>query len=435
VPGNNVIERDAMTKLLRAVITMAVRQRASDLMVETEADALKVRARIDGIMYDLESLPRNVASSFISAIKVATNLDITEKRVPQDGKFSMSVDDQNVDLRVNTSPSPQGERATIRLLTHKTLRLEPAKLGLEGRDLEIFAEAIHRPHGLVIVTGPTGSGKSTTIYVALNELNRGDKNIVTIEDPIEYQIKGISQMQVNVAQNFTFATGLRSMLRQGPDVIMVGEIRDQETAMIAVEAAATGHLVFTTLHTIDSPTAFTRLADLGIETRRMASAIACIIAQRLCRVVCPDCLTEYKPPLEVLAKLGLVELPGGTFSSSFANGIVNPLSRSGAGGGGEMEPPREVGPIYWRGSDQPLHFVRGKGCPTCMQTGFHGRVGIFEFLVPNDELRDAIEKNASVGNIRELARKNGMRTLREAGIDRIAATLTSPEEILRVTAT
>lgn len=429
LPGSTVvIERDAMSKLLRAVITLAVRQRASDLMVETEVESLKIRARIDGIMYDLQSLPRNVASPFISAIKVATNLDITEKRVPQDGKFTLVVDDQNVDLRVNTSPSPQGERATIRLLTHRTLRLEPAKLGLAGKDLAIFAESIHRPHGLVIVTGPTGSGKSTTLYVALNELNRGDKNIVTIEDPIEYQIKGISQMQVNVAQNFTFASGLRSILRQGPDVIMVGEIRDNETATIAIEAAATGHLVFTTLHTIDSPTAFTRLADLGIETRRMASAIACIIAQRLCRLVCPDCITTYDPPPEVLMKLGLLQAPPMAFIEGAHDSatLIDDVSFGPEAGTSSA--------LNWS-QIKDIKYVIGKGCPSCMNTGFHGRIGIFEFLVPNDDLRTAIESGASIGHIRELARKAGMRTLREAGIARIKESLTSPEEILRVTAT
>jgi type II secretory ATPase GspE/PulE/Tfp pilus assembly ATPase PilB-like protein len=300
-----MVEKDAMSKLIRAVLTMAVRRRASDLHVDTETEGTKVRARIDGVMYELLSFPRSIVNAFISAIKIMAELDITERRVPQDGKVSMWIDKNDIDLRLNTSPAALGEKVSIRILNQKQITVDPTKLGIDGENLEKYERAIHRPHGLIIVTGPSGSGKSTTLYVALNEINTGEKNIVTIEDPIEYQLKGISQMQVNPAANFTFATGLRSILRQDPDIIMVGEIRDKETAVIAVEAAMTGHLVFTTLHTIDAPTAFSRLTDLDVDTRRLAESIVCILGQRLVRTICPDCRQPYKPKKADLDVLGL----------------------------------------------------------------------------------------------------------------------------------
>lgn len=385
------VERDLMLRLVRAVVTLAVRRRASDLHLESEVDGAKLRVRVDGMMYDFLKMPRTVALAFISALKIMANLDITERRIPQDGKIAMWIDKADLDLRLNTSPAAMGEKVTIRILNQKAIAVDPAKLGLEGENLERFERAIHRPHGMIIVTGPAGSGKSTTLYVALNLLNTGEKNIVTLEDPIEYQIKGASQMQVNPATNFTFATGLRSILRQDPDIIMVGEIRDSETAQIAVEAALTGHLLLTTLHTIDSPTAFARMADLGVDTSRMASALICILAQRLVRTICPECKKPYKPKREVLEQLNIVELP------------------------------------------RDFTFIHGAGCEQCMNTGYWGRIGLFEFLMPDEQMREILEGAPPVSVIRELARKKGFSTLREEGLRRVYQGLTTVEEVLRAT--
>ncbi len=386
-----VVEKDAMLKLVRGVLTLAVRRRASDLHAESDPEGLKIRARIDGIMYDMMALPQSIANSYVSAIKVMANLDITERRMPQDGKLSLWIDKTDVDLRINTSPAGIGERVSIRILNQKIMLSDPTKLGLDGDNLEKYQTTIYRPHGLIIVTGPSGSGKSTTLFVALNELNTGVKNIVTIEDPVEYQIKGVSQMQVNTAANFTFATGLRSILRQDPDIIMVGEIRDKETAEIAMDAATTGHLVFTTLHTIDGPTAFSRMADLGVEMRRISSAVSCVIGQRLIRTICMDCKKPFKPKKQDLDVLH--------------------LSNTG----------------------RDITYVHGSGCENCMNTGYHGRTGIFEFLMPDDAMREILEANASVSVIRELAKKNGYRNLREEGVLKIMNGLTTPEEVVRMT--
>ncbi len=388
IPGG---ERDLMLKLVRAVITLAVRKRASDLHIESELDGAKLRVRVDGMMYDFLRLPKSVGNAFISALKIMANLDIVERRVPQDGKIGMWIDRTDLDLRINTSPAALGEKVTLRILNLKSLSLEPAKLGLDGENLERFERAIHKPSGMIIITGPAGSGKSTTLYTALSILNTGQKNIVTLEDPVEYQIPGASQMQVNPATNFTFASGLRSILRQDPDIIMVGEIRDSETAAIAVDAALTGHLLFTTLHTIDAATAFARLAELGVETSRVASALICIIAQRLVRVICGHCMKTYRPKSEVLDQLNVVEVPPG------------------------------------------FTFVHGTGCEECMNTGYRGRIGLFEFLMPDDRMREVLEGAPPVSVIRELARKRGFATLREEGLRRVWAGVTTVEEVLRVT--
>lgn len=387
--GESTLERDAMLKLVRGVLTLTVRRRASDFHLESENEGGKIRARIDGIMYELMTLPRELTPAFISAMKVMANLDITERRVPQDGKIGMWIDKQDIDLRINTSPSTMGEKVVIRILNQKSISVDPTKLGLEGENLERYERAIHKPHGLIIVTGPSGSGKSTTLYVALNELNTGDKNMVTIEDPIEYHLKGLSQMQVNPAANFTFATGLRSILRQDPDVIMVGEIRDKETAEAALDAATTGHLVLTTLHTIDAPSAFGRLADLGVETRRIAPAINAVMAQRLIRTICPDCKKTYKPKKQELEMLGL--------------------------------------------DGKDITYVHGAGCENCLNTGYFGRIALYEFLIPDDNLKEMLDAGAAPSVIKEIARKSGYRTMREEGIIKIMQGITTPEEVLRVT--
>lgn len=388
--GDHLVEKDAMLKLVRGVLALAVRRRASDFHLETLNEGGKVRARIDGIMYDLITLPREITPAFISAIKVMAQLDITERRVPQDGKIALWIDQKDYDLRVNTSPASMGEKVVIRILRQDFIAISPDRLGLDGENLSIFERNIHKPHGVIIVTGPSGSGKSTSLYVALNQLNSGDKNIVTIEDPIEYHLQGLSQMQVNPAANFTFANGLRSILRQDPDVIMVGEIRDKETAEAALDAAMTGHLVLTTLHTIDAPSAFSRMKDLGIEQVRVANAVNLVIAQRLVRTLCPDCRKGYSPKAADLEKLGLSK-------------------------------------------DDSIKFVHGTGCETCSNTGYYGRLAIYEMLELNEDIRTLLETNTPTTTLREAAKRHGLHTLREEGIRKVREGLTTVEEVIRVT--
>lgn len=389
--GNDVlIEKDAMLKLVRGVLALCIRRRASDLHLETHNEGGQVRARIDGIMYELLSLPREITPAFISALKVMANLDITERRIPQDGKIPLWMDNNDYDLRINTSPASMGEKVVIRILQQDAINITPEKLGLDGQNLIIYERNVNKPHGVIIVTGPSGSGKSTSLYVALNSLNTGDKNIVTIEDPIEYQLKGLSQMQVNPGANFTFATGLRSILRQDPDVIMVGEIRDRETAEAALDAAMTGHLVLTTLHTIDAPSAFSRLKDLGIDQARIASAVNLVIAQRLVRTICSDCRKQYKPKAADLQTLKLDK-------------------------------------------SEDITYVHGAGCDTCMNTGYYGRLALFEMLEMNDTIRSMMEEGATTTALREAARNYGMRSLREEGVRQVRNGITTVEEVIRVT--
>lgn len=390
-----IIEKDAMSKLVRSLITLAVRRRASDLHVEPDAEGLKIRVRVDGMLQELTSMPKPLASPLVSALKVLGNLDIAERRVPQDGRFQIWVDKADVDIRIASAPAALGEKCSLRLLDSRTIQVDPARLGMEDSAREIFEHTIRKPHGLMLVTGPTGSGKSTTLYVALQMMNTGERNIISIEDPIEFKIKGVNQMQVNPQANFTFATGMRSILRQDPDVIMVGEIRDEETADIAIEAAMTGHLVLSTLHTIDSASAIGRLMDLGVEPRRFGDALQLIIAQRLMRLNCAQCAAPYKPKKSDLDHLGIKE--------------------------------EELTTDDWKA-------MKGAGCDICRFTGFFGRVGLFEMFVPNTELRALIEQRAGTNDIRNAALATGMLTLRAQGLARARAGLTPIEEVLRVTA-
>jgi len=387
----STIEKDSTLKLVRAVITNAVRSRASDIHIDTEVEGATVKSRIDGVLYNTLFLPKPVVASVVSAIKVMAKLDIAERRRPQDGKMSMWVDKSDIDMRVNTSPAVHGEKVSMRLLDRRTITKNAADLGFEAQNLALFEQAIRRPHGMIIVTGPAGSGKSTTLYVALNSINTGEKNIITLEDPIEYEIKGLNQMEVNPSVDFTFATGLRTMVRQDPNVIMVGEVRDKETAEMAIETAITGHLVMTTMHTIDTTTVFTRLADMGIESRRYASALVLIIAQRLARLNCPQCRKPYAPDAKALAQLRL---------DQGAKDIV---------------------------------FLKGEGCPHCQRTGFYGRKGLFEIFTPDREMHILLEQNAASSKIREMARHKGMRNIREEGVLRIMRGLTTVEEVIRAT--
>ncbi|MCX7046371.1 MAG: GspE/PulE family protein [Candidatus Sumerlaeota bacterium] len=385
-----VLESEAVNKLLRSIVIMGIRRRASDLHVEPGDQSGLVRARVDGVLHDLLEIPRLIMNSFVNHVKILCELDISEKRVPQDGKFDMALDGTNLDVRVNTVPLKYGEKITMRILDARSIQKKLEELGLEGVNLKRIKDSIYEPHGLIVITGPTSSGKTTTLMVALNLLNTGAKNIVTIENPIEYEIKGINQIQVNEAQKFTFATGLRSILRQDPDIIMIGEIRDSETAAIACESAATGHLVFTTLHTNSVIGVFPRLNQLGISPQRYAWALSCMVAQRLARLICPKCKTMYRPDPNELAALNVKNVP------------------------------------------DDLALCRGVGCPYCKKTGYYGRMGLFEILRLDASIRKVIETE-SLNVIYAHARKAGMKILKEEGLVKVSRGLTTIEEIMRVT--
>ncbi len=379
-------------KLVNLMLSQAVRDNASDIHIEPCKDRVKIRKRVDGILYDMYSAPKHAQGKLISRIKIMARMDIAERRLPQDGRIEIRIADKNVDLRVSTLPTAFGERVVMRLLDKSSVLLSLTDLGMSDHDLEIFENLIRVSHGIILVTGPTGSGKTTTLYSALSEINRPDINIITVEDPIEYQIDGISQMQVNTKINLTFANGLRTIVRQDPDVILIGEIRDLETAEIAIQSALTGHLVFSTLHTNDAASAVTRLIDMGIESFLVTSSVNAILAQRLVRRICDNCREDYEPTDAELATIG--------------------LSRERLAG-------------------KPLQ--RGRGCPECLGTGYRGRQGIFELMLLNQDLKSLILATSDAGQISRQARKDGMLTLREDGIDKILAGITTIEEVFRVT--
>ncbi len=379
-------------KLINLVLSQAVRDNASDIHIESYKDRVKIRKRVDGILYDMYSPPKHVQGKLISRVKIMAKLDIAEKRLPQDGRIEIRIADKNVDIRVSTMPTAFGERVVMRLLDKSAVLLNLKDVGMGDGDLLIFEKLIKAPHGIILVTGPTGSGKTTTLYSALSAINNPDINIITVEDPIEYQIEGISQMQVNSKIELTFANGLRSIVRQDPDVILIGEIRDRETAEIAIQASLTGHLVFSTLHTNDSASAVTRLVDMGVESFLVTSSVNAIIAQRLVRKTCTHCKEDYYPDEATLATVGMT---------------LDMLD------------------------NKPL--LRGKGCPECMSTGYKGRLGIFEVLVLSEELRRMILTTSDAGQIQAQALKEGMVSLRSDGIGKILAGLTSIEEVFRVT--
>lgn len=374
------------------LIAKAVELAASDIHLEPEREDFYCRFRMDGVLHDMPKLAKKYEAAIISRIKIMSNMDISEKRLPQDGRIQTVVAGRNVDLRVSTFPTMYGENLVIRILdkTRSLIRLED--LGMPDKTLKIFQEMIRKPHGIILVTGPTGSGKSTTLYAVMMKINSAEQNIVTMEDPIEYEIERVRQSQVNVKAGLTFATGLRSLVRQDPDVIMIGEIRDHETAEIAIHAALTGHLVFSTLHTNDAPSAATRLIDMETEPFLVSSALICVVAQRLLRVLCPRCKEAYTPTPELLAGLKV-------------NGAVS----------------------------GPVTFYREKGCQECRNTGYSGRLGIFEMLVPDDDIKRLIEKKASASEIRDSAIRKGMKTMYEDGIDKLFKGITSLSEVLRVT--
>lgn len=379
-------------KLVNLLMSGATKDRASDIHIEPYQASVKVRYRIDGILYDILSLPRKIHSPLVSRVKIMAKLNIAEKRLPQDGRIEIKVADRSVDIRVSTIPTAFGERVVLRLLDKTGSILHLSDLGMDERKISVFHRLIKSPYGIVLVTGPTGSGKTTTLYAALSRINSPEVNIITIEDPIEYQIDGIGQIQVNPKIDLTFAQGLRSIVRQDPDVILVGEIRDRETAEIAIQSSLTGHLVFSTLHTNDAASAVTRLIDMGIEPFLVTSSVIAIIAQRLVRVLCPKCKEPYRPDDESLENLGL---------------------------GGER---------YARQT-----FYRKKGCASCMHTGYRGRTAIFEVLILDDPLKRLILKTSDSNQINDEALKRGMTNLLSDGVRKVLEGTTTIEEVLRVT--
>ncbi|MGD8985586.1 MAG: type II secretion system ATPase GspE, partial [Desulfobacteraceae bacterium] len=379
-------------KLVNLMLSQGVKDRASDIHVEPTHDRLKIRYRVDGVLYDMLSPPKHVQSTLISRIKIMAKMNIAEKRLPQDGRIEIRIGDKNIDIRVSTIPTAFGERVVLRLLDKTHILLSVSDLGMPEDRLKRFDGLIRSAHGIILVTGPTGSGKTTTLYAALSTINTTDINIITIEDPIEYQIEGIGQIQVNRKIDLTFAKGLRSIVRQDPDVILVGEVRDLETAEIAIQSALTGHLVFSTLHTNDSASAVTRLIDMGIEPFLVTSSVLSILAQRLVRVICKDCKEPYTPDQESLQNIGLTP---------------------------DMLADNQI--------------YRGRGCPSCLNTGYMGRTGIFELMDVDDTVKNTILKTSDANAIKHKAIEQGMITLRQAGAQKVLEGLTTIEEVFRVT--
>jgi general secretion pathway protein E len=377
-------------KLVNLLISRAVEGRASDIHIEPFDDELKVRYRIDGVLYDVESTPKKLQAAIVSRIKIMAKLNIAERRLPQDGRIRLKVGESEIDLRVSTIPVLYGESVVMRILRKEGIVLDLDKFGFPPDTIAAFTHLITKPNGIILVTGPTGSGKTTTLYGALDKINSPDKKIITVEDPVEYQLKGVNQIQVKTQIGLNFATTLRHIVRQDPDIIMIGEVRDLETAEIAIQSALTGHLVFSTLHTNDAPSAITRLLDMGVENFLLSSTVRGILAQRLVRMICPSCreVDRSATDREELAALGV-------------------------------------------GSDVPLY--KGKGCDQCAHTGYYGRSGIFELLLVDQEIRKLILKNADANQLREMAKQRGMKTLLEDGTDKIKAGITTLSEVLRVT--
>jgi type IV pilus assembly protein PilB len=382
-----------IVRLANMIITRGITDKASDIHIEPAKDCLRVRYRVDGILIDGMQLPKKTQASITSRFKIMADMDIAEKRAPQDGRISATIEGKPYDFRVSTLPAVFGEKIVMRVLDKSNISVGLNKLGLLPYTFEMFESMISRTYGIILVTGPTGSGKSTTLYSVLAKLNSGEKNILTIEDPVEYELSGITQSMVNIRAGMTFAAGLRSMLRQDPNIIMVGEMRDQETAMIAIEAALTGHLVLSTLHTNDAPGSVARLLDMGVESFLIASSIVGVLAQRLLRMVCPKCKEQYVPPKDAIKRLGM---------------NLDILDK------GEVT------------------FYRGRGCEHCKGTGYKGRVGVYELMPVNDKVRELILARASSYAIREAAIEAGMRTLKDDAMEKILLGITTLEESLRV---
>lgn len=379
-------------RLVNLLITRAIELRASDIHLEPFEGDFKVRYRIDGVLHVQEAPPKRLQAAVLSRIKIMAKLNIAERRLPQDGRIKLRVLGKEIDFRVSTLPTMFGESVVLRILDRETVVLDLEKLGFPDYDLTKFRDLINRPYGIILVTGPTGSGKTTTLYAALSEINSPERKIITVEDPIEYQLGGVNQIQVKASIGLSFANILRSILRQDPDIIMIGEIRDAETAEIAIHSALTGHLVFSTLHTNDAAGAVTRLLEMGMENYLISSSMIGIMAQRLVRVICPECKEPYTPEMGVMEELG--------------------VSHS------------EV---------KKLGIFKGSGCENCAHTGFRGRQGIYELLMINDDIRELILAKTASNMIKEKGRSQGMRTLREAGWHKVKAGISTVSEVLRVT--
>lgn len=386
-----LVDEAPVVRLSNLILSNAVKDGASDVHMEPTREDVRIRYRVDGVLREASHIPKKVQAALTSRLKIMASMDIAEKRAPQDGRISLIIDGKQWDFRVSTLPSQFGEKLVLRVLDKSNIGIGLHRLGISPKTLELFENIIQRTYGIILVTGPTGSGKSTTLYSVLSKLNSTEKNILTIEDPVEYELAGITQVGVNPKAGLTFATGLRCMLRQDPNIIMVGEIRDQETGTIAVEAALTGHMVLSTLHTNDAPGAIPRLLDMDIEPFLISSAVVGVLAQRLVRVICPRCKTSYQPPMDAVRRLGMSADPG-----------------------------------------QGVKFYRGRGCDFCKGTGYKGRCGIYELLTVNDEIRDLALQRASGHQIREAAIRNGMITLKQDAIEKVLLGVTTLEESLRV---
>jgi len=378
-------------RLVNLMLSQAVRAGVSDIHIEPQQSSLKIRQRLDGVLYDMFTPPKHVQPALISRIKLMAKMNIAEKRLPQDGRIEIKVGNKDIDIRASTLPTASGERVVLRLLDKSTIGMSLTDLGMTPERLKLFSNIISSPNGIVLVTGPTGSGKTTTLYAALSAINRVDINIITVEDPIEYRIPGIGQVQVNPKIDLNFASGLRSIVRQDPDVILIGEIRDLETAEIAIQSALTGHLVFSTLHTNDAPSTITRLRDMGLESFLIASSIKAILAQRLVRVICRTCQEAYTPNPAELARIGLTpdQLPDGL-------------------------------------------AYRGKGCDDCLNTGYRGRTGIHEFLVMDAEMKKIVLQTSDAAQLKHHACSQGMKTLLQDGAVKVINGQTTVEEVYRV---
>jgi len=379
-------------KLVNTVIEEALKRRASDIHVEPLEYKFRIRYRIDGVLHEIPGPPKRLQGPVISRLKIMAGMDIAEKRLPQDGRIKLKMENKELDLRVSTLPAIHGESVVMRLLDKSGFMVGLEDMGFLPEDRKGFEKLINLPNGMILVTGPTGSGKTTTLYATLSHINQKDRKVITVEDPVEYQLDGINQVQVKPQINLTFASGLRSMLRQAPDIIMVGEIRDLETAEIAVQSALTGHLIFSTLHTNDASGAITRLVDMGIKPYLAASTVQGILAQRLVRTLCPSCRQGYKPSEEELAMISIK--------------------------------PDQA---------QDIELFKGKGCPVCNDTGYKGRMGIYELLIMNDHIRELVLCNSPSTHICKKAREFGMRTLKEDGMEKVKLGYTTIEEVLRVT--
>lgn len=385
-------ESNPIKKLVNMVLMQAIREKASDIHFEPFENEYKMRYRIDNVLYELVPPPRHIAMAISSRIKVMAKLNIAERRMPQDGRIALSVGNRPVDLRVSVLPTMFGESVVMRVLDRSNLALDLEKLGMRDDDLHVFRQLTKRPNGIIVVTGPTGSGKTTTLYAALSELNEVGVKIITTENPVEYDIEGLIQVNIRPEIGLTFDRCLRSILRQDPDIILVGEIRDLVTAEMAVQASLTGHIVFTTVHTTDSPSTVARLLDLGLDSYLIAATMEGVVGQRLIRRICPKCKEEFTPTEEMLMELELT--------------------------------PEDI---------QGKSFYRGQGCDNCMNTGYRGRMAIFEIMMLNDDLRDLVIKKVSTSVLRSEARKMGMRTLRESGLLSIYDGVTTIDEVVRAT--